>query len=99
MNPRKVDRSRLARLPDLPNVGKATADDLRRLGVDAPAQLADACPFDLYARLCRLCGQRLDPCVLDVFISITRFMQDEAPRPWWDYTEERKRMLAARATD
>jgi hypothetical protein len=30
--------------------------------------------------------------LLDVFISITRFMDGEAPRVWWDYTAERKRM-------
>jgi hypothetical protein len=30
--------------------------------------------------------------VLDVFISITRFVDGEAPRAWWDYTAERKRM-------
>ena len=37
-------------------------------------------------------GVRHDPCVLDVFMSITRFMDGEAPRAWWDYTPERKRM-------
>lgn len=32
--------------------------------------------------------------LLDVYISITRFMDGEAPKPWWAYTAERK---AARA--
>ena len=97
MNPNKVDRARLTQLTDLPNVGKATAADLRRLGFDTPEKLAGACPFELYERLCRICGQRIDPCVLDVFMSITRFMQGDTPRPWWAYTPTRKRMLGAGA--
>ncbi|HPT57671.1 MAG TPA: helix-hairpin-helix domain-containing protein, partial [Casimicrobium sp.] len=33
---------------------------------------------------------------IDVFISVTRFMNGEAARPWWNYTAERKqKMLAA----
>ena len=36
---------------------------------------------------------RHDPCVLDVFMSITRFMDGDPPRPWWDYTAERKALL------
>jgi Pathogenicity locus len=28
--------------------------------------------------------------VLDVFISVTRFMGGEAPLPWWCFTAERK---------
>jgi hypothetical protein len=94
MNPAKVDRARLHRLTDLPNVGKATAADLRLLGYDRPEQLVGACPLDLYQRLCQASGQRLDPCVLDVFLSITRFLQGEPARPWWEYTTLRKTMLA-----
>lgn len=94
MNPAKVDRARVRQLTDLPNVGAATAADLRRLGYDRPEQLVGACPFDLYRRLCRLTGKRLDPCVLDVFLSITRFLQGEPARPWWRYTAMRKTMTA-----
>jgi hypothetical protein len=32
--------------------------------------------------------------VIDVFLSVTRFMAGEDAR-WWDYTAERKRTLAA----
>jgi len=90
MNPRKVDRARVVQLTDLPNVGKAMAADLRLLGFDAPAQLAGACPFEMHARLCQLTGQRHDPCVIDVFMSVTRFMGGEPPRHWWEFTEQRK---------
>ena len=91
MNPSKVRRDRLLALTDLPNIGPAMARDLQLLGFDTPAQLAGQDPQDLYDRLCRLTGKRQDPCVLDVFVSVTRFMDGEEPRPWWDYTPERKK--------
>lgn len=93
MNPSKVDRSRLARLTDLPNIGKAGASDLRLLGIEEPAQLAGRSPFEMYEMLCAKTGVCHDPCVLDVFISVTRFMAGEAPLPWWEYTALRKQLL------
>lgn len=97
MNPAKVDRNRLVALTDLPNIGAAMAEDFRLLGIDEPSQLADKDPFALYERLCELTASRQDPCVIDVFISVTRFMGGDEPRPWWTYTEERKHLLAERA--
>lgn len=95
MNPAKVRRDRLNRLTDLPNVGPATAEDLKLIGISTPDQLVGKNPVALYDKLCRKTGVRHDPCVLDVFISITRFMDGEAPKAWWDYTPERKRMQGA----
>lgn len=92
MNPAKVQRERLNRLTDLPNVGPSIAQDLKLIGISTPAQLKRQNPVALYDSLCLKTGVRQDPCVLDVFISITRFMDGEAPRTWWDYTAERKRM-------
>lgn len=94
MNPAKVDRQRLHAFTDLPNVGKAFAEDLRVLGFTSPAQLRGQDPVALYDRLCALSGTRQDPCVLDTLISITRFMDGEKARPWWEYTNERKRLMA-----
>ena len=93
MNPLKVERALVRKLTDLPNVGAATAGDLRLLGIDAPSQLIGKSAFAMYDELCALTGARHDPCVIDVFMSVTRFMAGDAPRPWWDYTEERKMML------
>lgn len=90
MKPDRVDRSRVKQLTDLPNVGKATAGDLSLLGVRSPEQLVGECPFAMYERLCAITGRRHDPCVIDVFMSITRFMAGEPPRPWWEYTATRK---------
>lgn len=93
MNPAKVVRAEVKQLTDLPNIGKACAADLRLLGIDKPEQLLDKNPYELYQMLCDKTGKRHDPCMLDVFISITRFMAGEDPKPWWFYTDERKNTL------
>ncbi len=92
MNPAKVDRARVAQLTDLPNIGPSMAEDLRLIGIRDPAQLRDRDPRELYDALCEKTRTRQDPCVLDTFISIVRFMDGEPPRPWWTFTEERKRL-------
>lgn len=94
MHPNKVDRTRLVVLTDLPNIGKASAGDLELLGIHTPEQLVGQNPFALYARLCEKTGVRHDPCVIDVFMSVTAFMNGEDARPWWDFTAERKRLVA-----
>ncbi|UML93397.1 helix-hairpin-helix domain-containing protein [Shewanella xiamenensis] len=93
MNPAKVVRAKVKQLTDLPNIGKASAADLRLLGIETPVQLLGRNPYEMYQTLCDKTGQRHDPCMLDVFISITRFMAGDAPQPWWFYTEERKQAL------
>lgn len=96
MNPSKVERDRVRQLTDLPNIGAACAEDLRLIGIHAPSQLVGKSPFDMYDELCVVTGTRHDPCVLDVFMSITSFMAGDEPRPWWHYTPARKRLLQAR---
>jgi hypothetical protein len=93
MSPNKVDRNRVLALTDLPNIGKAGAADLRLLGISVPGDLAGKCPFEMYDALCEKTGVRHDPCVIDVFMSVTRFMSGEAPRAWWAFTDERKHLL------
>ncbi|WP_281424348.1 helix-hairpin-helix domain-containing protein [Paludibacterium yongneupense] len=90
MNPSKVDRSRVRCLTDLPNVGKETAKGLRLLGYTKPEDIAGECPFDMYERLCEITGVRHDPCVIDVFVSVTEFLDGKPPRPWWEFTNSRK---------
>lgn len=84
-----------ARLADIPNIGPAMVADFRDLGIQRPRQLVGKDPYALYARLCASTGVRHDPCVIDTFISAVRFMEGAPARPWWHYTEERKRHLAA----
>lgn len=90
MNPAKVVRKQVKTLTDLPNIGRAMAEDLHLLGIDKPEQLTGRDPYVLYQELSIVTGQRQDPCVLDTFISITRFMNGGDALPWWSYTAERK---------
>jgi len=88
------DRKAVSRLEDLPNIGKSIAADLKLIGVDHPGKLAGKNPFELYEALCVRVGNRVDPCVIDVFIAAIRFMEGGEPLPWWSFTEERKRLVA-----
>ena len=95
MHPKKVTRESLQALTDLPNIGPAGAGDLRLLGYQTPNDLVGADPVEMYERLCTATGTYHDPCVLDVFMSVTHFMSGEEPHPWWHYTEQRKHLLKA----
>ena len=88
-----------AALEDIPNVGPAVAADLRQLGITSSADLVGRDPYSMYNDLCRITGQRHDPCLLDTFIAAVRFMEGEPKKPWWKYTTERKRELAARSAE
>ena len=91
MNPSKVVREKVAALTDLPNVGPSIAGELRSIGITSPEELRGREPWELYRALCDKRGARQDPCVLDVFMAITDFMNGGEPRVWWAYTAERKR--------
>lgn len=92
-------RQLLARLEDIPNIGPAVAADLRQLGINVPADLLGLDPYALYDDLCRITGKRHDPCLLDTFIAAVRYMEGSPKKPWWSYTAERKRVMAARKAD
>ena len=88
------DRTTASHLEELPNIGKAMAGDLRLIGIDSPKELIGKNPFELYDKLCAKSGKRHDPCVIDVFMSVVRFMEGGDALPWWAFTEERKGMIA-----
>ena len=94
MNPSKTNRSKTHVLTDLPNIGPSIADDLRAVGILAPLDLVGKNPLELYDRLNEVTGKRHDPCVLDVFMSVTDYMAGSDAQPWWAYTKERKKLLA-----
>jgi hypothetical protein len=89
-SPKAASAADCHQLEQLPNVGPAIAQDLRRLGIEHPMQLADRDALALYRQLCDLSGKRQDPCVLDTFLAATDFMRGAAPAPWWAYTPRRK---------
>jgi hypothetical protein len=93
MNPSKVVRDKVNKLTDLPNIGSAGAGDLKLLGIASLSDLVGRDPYEMYQQLCSATGVRHDPCVIDVFISVTRFANGEAAKPWWAYTAERKQKL------
>lgn len=88
-----MKRDQCTHLEDLPNVGRSIAGDLRLIGIKQPKQLCGRDPYKLYEKLCRLTGERHDPCVIDTFISIVRFMDGGPAKPWWHFTAERKRAM------
>jgi len=93
MNPSKSDRSKAHQLTDLPNVGPATAKDLRLLGIQVPQDLVGKDPLELYQRLNEVTVIEHDPCVLDILMSVTDFMAGATAQPWWAYIQRRKKIL------
>ena len=73
--PDKVCRTVFIRLPTCRNIGEAMAEDLRLLG-RTPQDNTGSDPGD-YAKKCSgaVTGVRQDPCVIDVFWSVTRFLR------------------------
>lgn len=87
-------RKEIKRLIDIPNVGKAVEKDLVLLGIKEPFELAGRDPYQMYSDLCKVTGKKHDPCVIDVFISVVRYMEGGPPKKWWEFTKERKKKLA-----
>jgi hypothetical protein len=81
-------------LGDLISIGPAMLRDFDQLGIRSVAQLAKQDPKKMYARLSRLTGKHLDPCVLDTFCAAVA--QARNPRlpaeqcQWWYWSRKRK---------
>ena len=88
---------KLERLEDVPNVGKAIAEDLRLIGIQAPGDLSGKDPYELYDALCVKTRARQDPCVLDTVIAAVRYVEGGPKLPWWAFTAERRKTLAKRS--
>ena len=94
-----ASRTEITDLQQIPNIGPSIAANLRLIGISSPQDLLGKDPYVMYEELCRITGIRHDPCLLDVFIAASRFMAGEPTKPWWKYTPERKRSLAAKAVE
>ncbi len=81
-------------LRDLVSIGPAMLKDFELLGINSVAQLRRRSPEKMYKELCRLRGQRLDPCCLDVFVAAVAQAKDpQLPieqRQWWYWSKVRK---------
>ena len=93
------DRETVTRLDELPNIGKAMSRHLQWIGINHPKMLIGKKPFELYEALCVRSGKRLDPCVIDIFMSVIHFMEGGDPLPWWSFTEKRKKQTSQNKTD
>jgi len=86
-------------LKDLTSVGPAILADFARLGIGSVTELKRRSPQRMYDQLCRLQGQQLDPCCLDVFVAAVAQARDpELPieqRQWWYWSKVRKRRSAS----
>ena len=89
------NQNTVSKLIDLPNIGKAMVRDFQLIGIDRPNQLIGKDPYQLYLKLCKATGSKQDPCVLDTFMSAVHFMDSGDARPWWTFTEERKKRMAS----
>ncbi len=85
---------RQLRLEDLPNVGPVVASKLRLISIYTPSDLVGRDPYQMFEELNARTAGRHDPCLLDVFIAVTRHVSGKPARPWWSYTAERKEKLS-----
>lgn len=91
-----TDRATLTHFQQIINVGPATADDFRTVGLKTPQQLIGKDPWRLYRKLCTETELKHDPCVLDVFMSAIDYMEGGPPQAWWKFTAARKKEYASR---
>lgn len=77
-------------LQSLPSIGPSLAQDLRDLGFRAPDVLHGADPEGMFAQLCELRGERIDPCVLYSFrCAVTAGDDDPELAKWWNWKGRR----------
>jgi Pathogenicity locus len=79
---------------DLVSVGPAIERDFVMMGIRSVAQLAKQNPKQMYDKMCRLTGQRQDPCVLDTFeAAVAQAANPRLPAEkcqWWYWSKIRK---------
>ncbi len=82
--------SQALNLEQIPNIGPATAADLRMLGIQKPTDLRGKDPLSLYEKLNRKTGCRQDPCVLYTLRAAVDFMNGGKSKPWWKFMKEKR---------
>ena len=97
MHPKNMPRKEVKNFQDIPNVGKAIEKLFITLGLKEPIELAGKDPYQMYSELCNTTNKRHDPCVIDVFISAVKYMQGGPPKKWWEFTNERKKVIGSQS--
>lgn len=90
----KKSRTDERKFQDLFSVGPAIEHDFHMMGIRDVAQLAKQNPKKMYDKLCKLTGQRQDPCVLDTFeAAVAQAMNPRLSAEkcqWWYWSKIRK---------
>ncbi|MCW8933898.1 MAG: helix-hairpin-helix domain-containing protein [Gammaproteobacteria bacterium] len=87
-------RNEITSFQDIPNVGKAIEKYFILIGLEEPVELINKDPYLMYNELCDITQQKLDPCVIDIFISAVNYMKGGPPEKWWKFTQQRKAKLS-----
>lgn len=78
-------------LRTIPGVGPSLEQCLADLGIRTVPELRGRNPDHLYDDLCRLRGERMDPCVKYAFRCAVYFASHEVHEPallqWWNWKE------------
>ncbi|MBX9571499.1 MAG: helix-hairpin-helix domain-containing protein [Candidatus Obscuribacterales bacterium] len=84
----------MRQLKDLVSVGPATLEDFTLLGISAVEELKDQDATELYQRLCRITGIKMDICCEDVFRAAIEQARDPnldlEKCQWWYWSALRK---------
>jgi hypothetical protein len=90
----KARQTKERQFRDLVSVGPAIERDFVMMGIRSVAQLAKQNPKQMYDKMCRLTGQRQDPCVLDTFeAAVAQAANPRLPAEkcqWWYWSKIRK---------
>lgn len=81
------------KLLDLANVGPKVKARFAGVGITSVQQLCGRKPMELFDEMQAAAGHPEDPCLLDTVMSAVDQAEGKPARPWWTYTEERKRLL------
>lgn len=81
-------------LRTIPGVGKSIAEDLWELGIRQVDDLVDRDPTQLYERLCRVKGYKVDRCMLYVLRCAVYYASNTVHDPellkWWNWKDHEK---------
>lgn len=82
-------------LSKLRNVGPGICESFRLLGIETVEQLAEQGADDLYFKLSAIRGEKVDPCVHDVFTATIHQAKTGEAFSWWHYSDARKQRQKA----
>ena len=77
-------------LTDLPNIGKAIATDLKKIGINSSSDLEKRNALTIFEELRTVMGKRHDPCVYYTLLSVKHFLRTAESLPWWKFTAQGK---------